>query len=425
MKKCMVVGPILTQTGYGEHARMIYRALKSRPDLYDVYVRPVNWGDSSWIFEDDEERKKIDTDVQKAHELQQKGELPDVAFLVTIPNEWQQYRAAPLNIGVCAGIETDRTSLQWLEAANLTVDKIIVPSSFSKEVFENSTREFQTADGQKALFRLEKAIETIHYPVKTTSLVDVDLEKVDTKFNFLYISQWGPRKNLESSIRWFLEEFKDEEDIGFVIKTNKRGNSKLDYHEIRAELGALKGEYPDSKCSIYLLHGYLNEDELHSLYKHDKIKALVNFSHGEGFGLPLFEAVYSALPVISHDWGGQKDFLWAKKKDKKTGKEKSRAHYSRAVYELRPVQDFAVWPGVIEADSQWAYVNPQSAKIAMRDVYENYDVSVGTAKRLQKEIKKNFSEKVIYEKFYNFVDGLFEVQDVEDWLAGLDVEEHA
>ena len=40
---------------------------------------------------------------------------------------------------------------------------------------------------------------------------------------------------------------------------------------------------------------------MRALYEHDKVKAMVNISHGEGFGLPLFEAARLALPIIS-DW---------------------------------------------------------------------------------------------------------------------------
>ena len=74
MKKVLLVGPILTQSGYGVHARTVYRALKSRPDLFDLYVMPIGWGQTSWQFEDSEERREIDSAVSKAaNYLQQKG----------------------------------------------------------------------------------------------------------------------------------------------------------------------------------------------------------------------------------------------------------------------------------------------------------------------------------------------------------------
>ena len=54
----------------------------------------------------------------------------------------------------------------------------------------------------------------------------------------------------------------------------------------------------------------MRDDELHSLFHHPKIKAFVSLTHGEGFGLPLFEAAYSGMPVLAPDWSGHLDFLY-------------------------------------------------------------------------------------------------------------------
>ena len=42
-KKIFVRAPVLTATGYGEQARFALRALRSREDLFDVYVQPIPW----------------------------------------------------------------------------------------------------------------------------------------------------------------------------------------------------------------------------------------------------------------------------------------------------------------------------------------------------------------------------------------------
>ena len=42
MKKVLVRGPILSRSGYGEHARFVYRILKSREDLFDIYIQPLS-----------------------------------------------------------------------------------------------------------------------------------------------------------------------------------------------------------------------------------------------------------------------------------------------------------------------------------------------------------------------------------------------
>ena len=51
------------------------------------------------------------------------------------------------------------------------------------------------------------------------------------------------------------------------------------------------------------------------LYCNPKINALINISHGEGFGLPMFEASREGLPIITIGWSGQLDFLHHNGKD--------------------------------------------------------------------------------------------------------------
>ena len=50
----------MSQSGYGEQSRFALRALKSREDLFDIYIQPIPWGKTGWIWEDNEMRKWID-----------------------------------------------------------------------------------------------------------------------------------------------------------------------------------------------------------------------------------------------------------------------------------------------------------------------------------------------------------------------------
>ena len=64
-KRILLKAPILTQSGYGEHSRFVFRALKEREDLFDIYIEPLEWGKTGWIWEDSEERKEIDLCIGK------------------------------------------------------------------------------------------------------------------------------------------------------------------------------------------------------------------------------------------------------------------------------------------------------------------------------------------------------------------------
>ncbi len=392
-KKIIVRGPALSQTGYGEQCRFALRALRSREDLFDIYLMNIPWGGTNWIFEDNEERQWLDGLITKTMPMiehqKQNPQMPifDISLQVTIPNELQ--RMAPQNILYTAGIETDKACQEWIAKCHQFADKILVISEHAKAGLQVPIKA-QDQNGNELDFVLDKPIEVVHYPVKKVETKELDLQ-LETDFNFLVLSQWGPRKNLANTIGWFCEEFKDNPNVGLVVKTFAKGNSQIDKDFLEKALKSVLDNFPDRKCKVYFLHGYMNNQELHSLYVHPKIKAMVNFGHGEGYGLPLFEAAYSGLPVITHDFGGQKDFLYAPKKDKK-GVEKLRAHFTKINHELKPVQKEVLWKGVIEPDMNWAYPNQSSCKVAMREAVKNYGLLQGEAKRLKGWLEQEFEE---------------------------------
>jgi len=391
-KKILVRGPILTRSGYGEHARFIMRALRSIEDKVDIYAVPLSWGATSWTAETSDERAWLDFIIQKTtHSLQHGMKNFDASIQVSIPNEWE--KLAPVNIGVTAGIETTKVAAQWLEKGNL-VDHIIVPSEHSKYVYQNTSYNVinQATGEQIQNYKCQKPMSVISYPVKEFTDQDLQLD-LETDFNFLSVAQWGPRKNLENCIKWFVEEFIDQE-VGLVVKTNFAKNSLLDRNRCEQSLKNLLAnkDYKDRKCKVYLLHGDMSDQEMHSLYKQPKIKAFVSTTHGEGFGLPFFEAAYEGMPVIAPDWSGHIDFLYMPVENKK-GKTKNKAMFADVDYTLAPIPEQVAWEGVIIKDSLWCYPEQGSFKIKLREVYKDYGRFKKQATQLQHHIKENLSEE--------------------------------
>ena len=398
MKKVIVRGPALTQSGYGEHARFILRSLRSRPDLFDVYFLNIKWGETSWIWEDTEERRWLDFLLTKTLEYVNQGGTFDISMQVTIPLEFE--RLAPVNIGVTAGIESTKISSKWIEPC-LSMDKIIVVSNHAKFGFETS--EYEAANnqtGEKFQAKVTTPIEVIGYPVKELEAADVSLDlKYD--FNFLTIGTWIIRKNLENTITWFVEEF-FEQEVGLIVKTSLVRNSVKDRHFTKKRLTELLKPYEGRKCQVSLLHGELKEDEMTGLYQDKRIKAMISLSHGEGFGLPLFEAAYNQIPVIAPEWGGQCDFLCMPHKTK-GGKVKIKPMFCPVAYDIKPIQKEAYWGGVLEQHSQWCYPIEWHYKKSLRDLTKNYGKYKANAKKLQKWILKEFHEDVRYQQICDAV----------------------
>ncbi len=400
MKKTVILkGPLLTRSGYGEQARFALRSLRSREDLYDIFIQPLKWGETSWLCDSNEERAWIDRQIEKTISYVQQGGQFDLSVQVTIPNEFESIAAT--NIGYTAGIETTRVAPEWLERSN-HMDKLIVVSNHSKNVFMNSSAVAIHNETNETIddYRINVPIDVVNYPVKVfKDLPKIDLQ-LDYDFNFLVVSQMGIRKNIQKTIQWFIEEFKDDE-VGLVIKTNIAKNSLIDKRHTEEQLLSVvkSHEYYDNmKCKIYLLHGEMTDDELHSVYLHDKIKAFLTLAHGEGYGLPIFEAAYSGLPVIAPGWSGQLDFLVDE-----SGKER----FYNVSFDIQPVQKQAEWKGVIEPGSMWAYPRKQSAKENMRQCYNdlNSEKDLKTCE-YAKQLRERFAEEKLYSQFVESIENI-------------------
>ena len=398
MKKRIIVrGPALSRSGYGEQCRFAIRSLRAYEDLFDIYLVNTSWGVTGWVWGNDDERQWVDMILSKTHMAVQQNVQFDISLQVTIPNEWE--KLAPINIGYTAGIESTKITPIWIEKSQL-MDRIIVVSNHAKYGFDNTTYEVtHNKTGQVIKdFRCKTPVVAVNYPIRPTEPAELDVE-LNTKFNFLAVAQWGPRKNLDNTIKWFVEEFKDDEDVGLVLKVNVHNNSTMDAHFCEKKLQNLLSQHEDRKCKVYLLHGDMSDSEMNALYNHPKIHALVTLTHGEGFGLPIFEAAYNELPVIAPEWGGHCDFMYMPVKDKKKSKARMRPAFLRVDYDLKPVQKEAIWEGVVSAESFWCFAKKHSYKARLREMIKDHKRLKSQAKKLTKYINENFTSEAKYGEF--------------------------
>ena len=281
-KKILLKAPLLTRSGYGEQARFALRSLRSREDLFDIFIQPLQWGQTSWINDFNEERQWIDNTIEKTIAYIQQGGKFDISLQVTIPNEFQNL--ADVNVGYTAGIETNKIAHEWIIKCN-EMDKIITISSFSKSIFDTTEYEAEnTQTGERLILKTETPVEFVNYPVKSfDSLPDLEIS-LPTSFNFLTVAQFGPRKNLQNTIKWFVEEFRND-DVGLVVKSNIAKNCLLDRNRLKTDLANFLNQLGPRQCKVYLLHGDMTDEEMHSLYRNSEINAFVSLPHGEGFGL--------------------------------------------------------------------------------------------------------------------------------------------
>ena len=425
--KILVTGPALTRSGYGVHARLVLESLKQREEMFDIYVNPLRWGATGWLLDDDPFLGWIHQRVNKFQQLDDNHKKFDIHIHVGIPNEFE--RQAPYAVCVTAGIEATKVAPSWIKKS-YEMDKIVVPSKFSKWVFENTFYDGQDSESKKQMrVGCGAPVEVVSYPVRNHGQSTIELE-LDKDFNFLCVAQWGVRKNLENTIKWFMEEFKDEE-VGLIVKSNISKNSTPDKEDCKLQLQMILSEYQKAKCSVHLLHGEMTDEEIDAIYRHPKIKAIVSATHGEGFGLPLFEAAYNGLPVVAPGWSGHMDFLYAPVKDKKTKKVKNKPLFAKVDYSLKHVQQQAVWKDILTKDAMWCFPSERDFRQKIRKVFSNHGMYKSWATTLANHLKSELSLSVILDKMLKtlvpekwlvkpecfYINDLF----VEDYVGGAEL----
>jgi glycosyltransferase involved in cell wall biosynthesis len=393
-KKVLVRGPALSQSGYGEHARMILRALRQREELFDVYILPTGWGHTGWISDNTDFRAWMDSRMAATQKAMHEKQQFEVSIQISIPNEFE--RLAPVNIGVTAGVETTKVSPQWLQKCN-EMNKIIVPSTFAKWGFENTTYQGQDQHGNPATLKLQIPIEVIPYPVRDDVEVLPEFPALglgEDDFAYLMVGQWGPRKNMDNAIRWWLEE-NWEQDVTLIVKTSHRRNNIMDRefteNRLKSLLNSVSLDKAKRKCSLRLLHGDMSEAEIKTLYHHPAIKCMVTATHGEGFGLPLFEFAQTGKLIVAPGWSAHLDFLtYPNEKGESTN------GFLDVNYTVGQVQQEAVWNGVVQADSAWCFPEEASYKQRIRQARTKHKKWEPKAKLVAEEIEKQFTVQKVF-----------------------------
>ena len=87
--------------------------------------------------------------------------------------------------------------------------------------------------------------------------------------------------------------------------------------------------------------------------------------------------------------------------------------YLQVKHELKPIGENAQWKGVLEPDSQWAYADQGSYKMALRMMYKKHDELVKQAEELQDYVDTKFRDEVLFE---GFVNSIYEFEDPDAWL---------
>jgi hypothetical protein len=400
---CVLQGPVFNRSGYGDLSTDIAKSIL-RYDKYDLIINPTKWGGCPPKTIEDSTSTEEDRALLSKFIKAPLNRQPDLFIQISIPNEFQP--VGKYNIGITAGIEVDKPSGEFIEGMN-RMNLGLVTSTFVKNVFQSAEYVKQHPDGRKEQLKCNKPIETCFWgantdiykkTTETVQSVEDIMSNIPETFAFLFVGQWthggvyNDRKDIGNLIKTFSNAFKNKEKQPcLLLKTSGINFSITDRNDMLKKIKEVQNSLTGKLPNVYLIHGELNDYEMNALLNHNKVKAHVSFTHGEGYGHPLLLASLSGKPVLAPMWSGHLDFL----------------NFKYALLldgDVKPIDPASVNQWLIK-EGNWFYVNYIKAEEKMNNLFTYYGGKyLEKAEALRVENNDKFSLQAMDKHLHGLLD---------------------
>ncbi|GEM_PF-727315 len=289
---------------------------------------------------------------------------------LTVRHAWPPDWSRPVNgkLAVIQPWEFGSLPKQWVEDAK-KVDAFWVPSSYVKKVYVESgvpeDKVHVVPNGiDPELFRPDAR------PIKL---------KTKKTFKFLFVGGTIHRKGPDVLLRSYCETFGAKDDVCLVIK-DFGGGSVYAGQTLEQQIEQLKKQ-PNAPEILYL-NEELPPADLPGLFT--ACDCLVHPYRGEGFGMPVLEAMACGLPVVVTAGGSTDDFVPVE------------AGYH--IPSVRKVFGQAVGDIPLAGDGWLLEPNLDALKWVMRRVFSNRDEAAEKGGAASRFAHENYSWKLVAQR---------------------------
>ena len=181
----------------------------------------------------------------------------------------------------------------WRQPMCDEVDEIWVPSRYARQCYIDSG-----IPGDK-VFVIPNGVDITRFH---PSVAPAQLSTTKS-FRFLFVGGTIPRKGIKLLLETYRRFFKRADDVCLVIKDMGRKGvyqGSTAHDEIQSFI-----EDPEAP-EIEYIDSHLRHEQVAGLYRAADV--LVHPYHGEGFGMPMAEAMACGIPVIATGLGAAMDF---------------------------------------------------------------------------------------------------------------------
>jgi glycosyltransferase involved in cell wall biosynthesis len=208
------------------------------------------------------------------------------------------------------------------------------------------------------------------------------------RFRFLNISSAFPRKGIDVLLNAYFSAFDRSDDVTLIIKSFP--NPHNDVEQLLREARSAHPNPPD----VRWIDRDLDASEIAGLY--NLSSCYVHPARGEGFGLPVAEAMLAQVPVITLAYSGLADFI-------------SDDTAATIPYRLESAQTHFNVP-----NSMWAEPDAEQLAVEMRLIYTEPDRAEikERIRAASKLIKAEFTWDAVARRFDGFIADLEDLSEV-------------
>jgi glycosyltransferase involved in cell wall biosynthesis len=366
-------------SGYGEAAKRYILGLDRLgvPLTWTPTVPKGGWG--PWYYQPLTGAEAGDRDLDPFCNRQ----IPyDVVVVHMVPEYYPQWAAKEQGkrlVGYTVW-ETNKLPQHWPPDLS-AVEKVLVPCSWNKQVFEEAS--------------LQPPVEVVPHSLERNGPIDPNLgiDIGPDEFVFYAISTWTPRKAISKLIDAYLMAFTTDDPVVLVLKTNEWDMSRYFIPYLRRflyssqrSLNAMTKRFP-RPARIVLITDRLSDAQIRGL--HQRGDCFVSLCRSEGWGMGAFDAAGCGNPVIITGYGGQLAYL-----------PKDLAYLID--YRLVAV-DVAMGKRSYSPDQMWAEPEIDHAAQLMRQVFENRDEARERGQALRDFVHEKFNEETVARRFLSAI----------------------
>ncbi len=251
-------------------------------------------------------------------------------------------------------LEVNGLPQEWVRQLNL-MDEVWVPSPFNLATFCDS-------GVVRPIHVVPLGVDPNYYHAEITGY------PIKETFAFLTVLEWGERKAPEVLLKAFNEEFKRTEDALLIVKAVNSDPGV----DVAAQIHRL-GLRPEGGRIEFVVNRLVPPSQMGSLYR--SADCFVLPTRGEGWGMPILEAMACGLPVIATDWSAQSYFMHA-----------DNAYPLRVKQLIPAVAKCPYYHGF-----QWADPDEEHLRYLLRYVYEHREEARQKGRQAAEEVRQKWT----------------------------------